>query len=354
MFLESVPLTTGFNLTEWRAVPPYTRTLLTELRREVNAYTPDFLHQHDVLTHALDIPPLHPKRRGRRRARRQLGGPDLQMLRGAYSSFLGAAGGAPVMKRKDEDSGGGVAEGLPVVLVPQKDPTRCVANHHLSTFGFLGFVLNVVNAVINVANNINNNNNNNNNNDNNNNNNDLNINEVFYAEEEEEPPDDSTTSKSMRSSISRHLRSLRRHTRRKRSSDSCGVDVVDEAVLAAAALLDMWGRAVAEEDPWCLAWEMCHTAAALAATSRLAADVGSVGTAAAANMLVSFKEINPEFLIEAAERGAEGVNCTELFSSCSDFTTTTTAATTTTITSTTTTAAVANTSPSSTTANFGQ
>ncbi|XP_063866897.1 M-phase inducer phosphatase-like [Scylla paramamosain] len=342
MFLESVPLTTDFNLTEWRAVPPYTRTLLTELRREVNAYTPDFLHQHDVLTHALDIPPLHPNLVSFVLA--------FHVLNLSLSLSL---------------SGGGVAEGLPVVLVPQKDPTRCVANHHLSTFGFLGFVLNVVNAVINVANNINNNNNNNNNNDNNNNNNDLNINEVQVTQTATNTNDVRAQAarrldhlKSMRSSISRHLRSLRRHTRRKRSSDSCGVDVVDEAVLAAAALLDMWGRAVAEEDPWCLAWEMCHTAAALAATSRLAADVGSVGTAAAANMLVSFKEINPEFLIEAAERGAEGVNCTELFSSCSDFTTTTTttAATTTTITSTTTTttAAVANTSPSSTTANFGQ
>ncbi|MPC88997.1 hypothetical protein E2C01_083925 [Portunus trituberculatus] len=153
--------------------------------------------------------------------------------------------------------------------------------------------------------------------------------------------------KSMRSSISRHLRSLSRHTRSKRASDSCGADVVDEAVLAAAALLDMWGRGVVEEDPWCLAWEMCHTASALAATSRLAAEVGRVGTAAAANMLVSFQGMNPEFLIEAAERGAEGGNCTELFSSCSDFaaTTTTTATTTITSTTTTTTTVAANTSP---------
>ena len=97
--------------------------------------------------------------------------------------------------------------------------------------------------------------------------------------------------KSLRSSISRNLRRLRRHTRRRQSSSkSCdSEEAVDEAVVAAAALLDMWGRLLTEDDPWCLAWEMCHTSAALAATSRLAADVGRVGTAAAANMLVNFQ-----------------------------------------------------------------
>lgn len=64
--------------------------------------------------------------------------------------------------------------------------------------------------------------------------------------------------------------------------------MVDEAVLAAAALVDMWKELVAEEDPRIMARHACRTASALAATSsRLAAMMGDVGVAAAAHTLAN-------------------------------------------------------------------
>lgn len=66
--------------------------------------------------------------------------------------------------------------------------------------------------------------------------------------------------------------------------------MVDEAVLAAASLVDMWKELVSEEDPRIMARHACRTAAALAATSsRLAAMIGDVGVAAAAHTLANLQ-----------------------------------------------------------------
>ena len=65
-----------------------------------------------------------------------------------------------------------------MILVEQGKETECVANNKLSSFGFVGFLLNIVNAVMNLSNNINNDLNSNNNNNNDNNQNANNANQV--------------------------------------------------------------------------------------------------------------------------------------------------------------------------------
>ncbi|KAK3862246.1 hypothetical protein Pcinc_031877 [Petrolisthes cinctipes] len=393
------------------------------MRKEVAAFTNSFLQAYTEDVSLL----LHLHRDNldsgiTNRWRRQvMVTPDMAALKGGYTRFFRGQHkpkhNTKAKKRKGSSSGGGGGGGggvddLPVVLVEEEDGTECVASNHLSTFGFLGFVLNIVNAVINVANNINNNDNSNNDNNNNNNNNDLNINQTLtlfnpppshpYHTSPPPPPKAQITQSStntntamamagrrlqhlqqMRTSVHRNLRRLQHYNnssrrRRKRSlmescggardehinnknftlkstSDSCcehllgcngdecnndsharrqmsppelcgegkckgstgscggeseGDRMVNEAVLAAAALIDMWSELVAEEDPWYMARHVCRTTAALAATSsRLAAMMGDVGVAAAAHTLVNFQGVNPDFLMEAAEVGADGGDC---------------------------------------------
>ncbi|KAK4310507.1 hypothetical protein Pmani_017935 [Petrolisthes manimaculis] len=435
------------------------------MRREVAAFTNTFLqaYTHDVslLLH------LHRDNLASgitKRWRRQvMVTPDMAALKGGYTRFFrGQHKQQHNTKAKKRNRGGGGVDDLPVVLVEEEDGTKCVASSHLSTFGFLGFVLNIVNAVINVANNINNNDNSNNNNNNNNNNNDLNINQAQITQSSTNTNTAMAMAgrrlqhlNQMRTSVHRNLRRLQHYNnssrrRRKRSlmascggaqddhinnknftlkstSDSCcehllgcngdecnndshashqmsppescgegkckessgscgegkckessescgegkckessescgegkckessescgegkckessgscgegkckgssescgegkcevfsgscggeseGDRMVNEAVLAAAALIDMWSELVAEEDPWYMARHVCRTTAALAVTSsRLAAIMGDVGVAAAAHTLVNFQGVNPDFLMEAAEVGADGGDC---------------------------------------------
>nr|XP_027209823.1 adenylate cyclase, terminal-differentiation specific-like [Penaeus vannamei] len=233
---------------------------------------------------------------------------------------------------------------MPIVLVPEESAAECVSNNQLSSFGFLGFVLNVVNAVINVANNLNNNDNSNNDNDNNNNNNDGNTNQVAITETatNDNPPVMAVAGrrvqrlKMMRTALSSHLRNVRKYKTRTRrsgtpSSRPCGgggggddgdggvgsgSDVVDEALVAAVALMDMWKEVLFEEDPACMALEFCDAAGKLGRVSRLAGMMAQVAGVAAANMLQNFQGVNPDYLIKASEAGAEGENCALVYSAC--------------------------------------
>ncbi|XP_042875889.1 uncharacterized protein LOC122255690 [Penaeus japonicus] len=288
------------------------------------------------------------KEHGGHRDRRQIVTPDLAALQSGYTRFFGGDNRrhhtSSSKKRKKKKKKNPGEEDMPIVLVPEESAAECVSNNQLSSFGFLGFVLNVVNAVINVANNLNNNDNSNNNNDNNNNNNDGNTNQVGITETatNDNPPVTAIAGrrvqrlKMMRAALSSHLRSVDDYRRRARrsgtsSSGSCrgggdgendvdgggsGSDVVDEALVAAVALMDMWKEVLFEEDPACMALEFCDTAGKLGRVSRLAGMMAQVAGVAAANMLRNFQGVNPDYLIKASEAGAEGENCALIYSAC--------------------------------------
>ncbi|KAG7167355.1 WD repeat-containing protein 48 homolog [Homarus americanus] len=331
-FQETLPLTSG-------------DLLLKELRQQLGVYTNTYLQGYTNMTEALkdflkNTAGLNQQEDSSTgsvglRRRRQVGiSPDLLALQGGYSSFFGShANRRTTSAKKKNRKNRQEQEELPVVLVPEEDQAECVSSNQLSSFGFLGFVLNVVNAVINVANNINNNDNSNNDNNNNNNNNDLNTNQVQGSQTATNTNTAMATAgrrlsrlKMMRDSVDRHMRRIQNYRNRSRrsssgssSSSSCGShdkDVVDEALLAAVALMDMWKEVLFEDDPVCMAAEVCNTAVKLRQVSRLAGMMGQVGAVAAANMLVNFQGVNPEYLVLAAEGGADGVDCWQKYRAC--------------------------------------
>ncbi|XP_063607996.1 probable protein kinase DDB_G0277539 [Penaeus indicus] len=338
-------------------------TLLQELRAQLSAFTSQHLRESVNASRALQE--LLSGRTGLdaevgrmggaardlegHRGRRQIVTPDLGALQSGYTRFFGGNNRrhhtSSSKKRKKKKKKNPGEDDMPIVLVPEESAAECVSNNQLSSFGFLGFVLNVVNAVINVANNLNNNDNSNNDNDNNNNNNDGNTNQVAITETatNDNPPVMAIAGrrvqrlKMMRTALSSHLRSVRNYRTRNRrsgtsSSRSCiggggrdddgdgeggsGSDVVDEALVAAVALMDMWKEVLFEEDPVCMALEFCDAAGKLGRVSRLAGMMAQVAAVAAANMLQNFQGVNPDYLIKASEAGAEGENCALVYSAC--------------------------------------
>lgn len=314
---------------------------LKELKTQLSAYTNNYLHDYNNVTRQLsdlllmeaeaDNTRMDGVARGlHQRDRRQVMTPDLGALQSGYSQFFGSKTRRNYQtshKKKKKTTTKPHEDEMPIVLVPQEDETECVSNNQLSSFGFLGFILNIVNAIINVANNLNNNNNSNNNNDNNNNNNDLNVNQVDITE----TTDNTNTAMamagrrvqrlhSMRTEIRGHMRNIEKYQARQRRSSSdlsCqDGDVVDEALLAAVALVDMWKEVLFEEDPLCMAMEFCETSWKLNKFSRLAGMMAEVAGVAAANMLRNFQGVNPNYLIHAAEQGSNGANCTHLYLAC--------------------------------------
>ncbi|XP_068236923.1 serine/threonine-protein kinase pakF-like [Palaemon carinicauda] len=276
-----------------------------------------------------------------RRSRRQVAAPDMDTLLSSYSHFFGTKSRRrnyqkTTKKRKNmKSSNSPPDDDMPIVLVPQEDETECVASSQLSSFGFLGFVLNVVNAVINVANNINNNDNSNNDNNNNNNNNDQNVNTAAITQTSSNTNDVMAMAgrrldrlRQMRDEVRRNMRTIETHNEQRRqkrysrsspgTGGSCqeGNKVVDEALLTSVALIDMWKEVLFEGDPYCMALEFCETSWKLSRVSRLAGMMTDVASVAAAHMLKNFQGVNPDYLIEAADQGRMGANCSHLYQDC--------------------------------------
>ncbi|ROT78303.1 hypothetical protein C7M84_002989 [Penaeus vannamei] len=231
-------------------------TLLQELRAQLSAFTSQHLRESANASRALrellsgregldaEVGRMGVAAGGHRghRGRRQIVTPDLGALQSGYTS-------------PGEDD-------MPIVLVPEESAAECVSNNQLSSFGFLGFVLNVVNAVINVA--------------------------ITETATNDNPPVMAVAGrrvqrlKMMRTALSSHLRN----------------------------------EVLFEEDPACMALEFCDAAGKLGRVSRLAGMMAQVAGVAAANMLQNFQGVNPDYLIKASEAGAEGENCALVYSAC--------------------------------------
>ncbi|XP_076064389.1 uncharacterized protein LOC143038746 [Oratosquilla oratoria] len=352
--------------------------LATELKLQLKSYTDTFFDSYRNASSKLQK--LLPDESGdldveyphRRRVRRR-GPTNLQRLHNGYASLFSSE--SRNRNKKKKKTGGKDAD-MPIVLVPDEVPTDCVASNQLSSFGFLGFILNILNAVINVANNINNNLNSNNDNNNNNNQNDGNVNIVESTNTASNRALRAMLGsrlnhlRDMRASVDRHIQRIAGYKQPKRRSISpcfspslstsspsssfssfsptspplssspassssssssfsysassslfCDENgdhhIVDEALLAAIALLDLWKEVLFEDDPFCMALEICETSSKLTKYSRIAAEMGKVAVIAASNMLLNFQGVHPAFLIHASDQGANGVNCSQAFQQCS-------------------------------------